>query len=118
MKPIFMHYPKCSTCREAAKWLKESNIDVEIRDIIEQNPNKDELSEWHSKFSLVLPKIFNTSGVKYRELGLKSVVNIATDDELIKTLASDGKLVKRPILLCDNAILFGFNKDKWSEALL
>ena len=118
MKPIFIYYSKCSTCRKAAKWLDDNNIDVEKRDIIEQNPSSDELKLWSVKHSLVLSKICNTSGLKYRELNLKSVVNSASDDELIDILSSDGKLIKRPILLSENSILFGFKEDKWSDTLL
>ena len=117
MKPIFIHYPKCSTCRKAAKWLKENNIDFDIRDIIDENPSKDELKSWSLNYSLLLPKVFNTSGIKYRELNLKSIVNTSTDDELIDILASDGKLVKRPVLVLEDNVLFGFNEEKWSEAL-
>ena len=118
MKPIFIYYSKCSTCRKAAKWLSDNNIDVEKRDIIDCNPNVEELKLWSSKYSLMLPKIFNTSGIKYRELNLKSVVNVASDDELLEILASDGKLIKRPVLLSSESILFGFNEDRWSDTLL
>lgn len=118
MKPIFIHYPKCSTCRKAAKWLSENNIDVEIRDIVENNPSKSELHSWNSRYSLSLPKVFNSSGLKYRELKLKDVVNVESDERLIELLASDGMLVKRPILVCDDTILFGFKEDKWRESLL
>lgn len=118
MKPIFIHYPKCGTCRNALKWLKESNIDVEIRDIIENNPTKDELSSWNNNYSMSLLKAFNTSGIKYRELQLKDIVKGATDEQLIELLASDGKLVKRPVLVMDSAIFFGFKEDEWRSALL
>ncbi len=118
MKPLFIHYSKCSTCRKAAKWLKDNGIEIEMRDIIEHNPSKEELILWHTKYPITLSKIFNTSGVRYRELNLKSVVNSATDEELIETLSSEGKLIKRPVLVTDSTILFGFNEDKWREALL
>ena len=115
---LFLQYPKCGTCRKAAKWLNENNITVESRDITIQNPTIPALETWLSESNLPIRKFFNTSGLKYKELNLKDKIKTLSDKEMIELLASDGKLVKRPILVCDKFVLIGFNEDEWNEKLL
>lgn len=117
MKPLFIQYPKCGTCRKAAKWLKENNVDVTSRHIVEDNPSAEELSEWIEKSGLPVQKFFNTSGQVYKQNNLKEIVKTASKDELIKLLASNGMLVKRPIVVADDFVLVGFNEEKYSEKL-
>lgn len=114
---LFLQYPKCSTCRKAAKWLKENNIDIAERDITKDNPTKQELSEWIKKSGLPISKFFNTSGRIYKEQNLKDKVKSASEAELIDILASDGMVVKRPIVVADNDVLVGFNEAEWNEKL-
>jgi arsenate reductase len=102
MKPLFIHYPKCGTCRKAYKWLEENGIEVESRHIVENNPNKEELSEWIDKSGLPISRFFNTSGIIYRENNLKEKVNSASRNELLEILASNGMVVKRPIVVGDD----------------
>ncbi|MGL5318524.1 MAG: Spx/MgsR family RNA polymerase-binding regulatory protein [Bacteroidales bacterium] len=118
MKPIFIQYAKCGTCQKAAKWLKANGIDVESRDIITVNPTGEELKTWIPKSGLPVNKFFNTSGVRYKELGLKDVVKSATQEELLELLSSEGKLVKRPILIAGETVLVGFKEEEWSAKLL
>ncbi len=117
MKPLFIQYPKCGTCRKAAKWLSNNNIDVTSRHIVENNPTAEELSEWIDKSGLPVQKFFNTSGQVYKENNLKEVVKTASRDELIKLLATNGMLVKRPIVVADDFVLVGFNEEEWREKL-
>lgn len=117
MKPLFIQYPKCGTCRKAVKWLKENNVDVTSRHIVENNPTAEELSEWIDKSGLPIQKFFNTSGQVYKQNNLKDVVKTASRDELIKLLAANGMLVKRPIVVADDFVLVGFNEEKYSEKL-
>lgn len=118
MKPLFLQYPKCSTCRKTAKWLKENNIEVIERHIVEDNPTVEELNEWIPKSGLPVSKFFNTSGQAYRQNNLKEVVKTASDSELIKLLSENGMLVKRPILVGDNFVLVGFKEEEWEDALV
>jgi arsenate reductase len=118
MKPLFIHYPKCGTCRKAYKWLEENGIEVESRHIVENNPNKEELSEWIDKSGLPISRFFNTSGIIYRENNLKEKVNSASRNELLEILASNGMVVKRPIVVGVDFVLVGFNEKQWSEKLL
>lgn len=118
MNPVFIQYPKCGTCQKAAKWLRENDIDVEIRDIVTENPTADELTGWIKASGRQPSKLFNTSGLRYKALNLKDIVKVAPENELIALLASEGMLVKRPILIMDNTVLVGFNIDEWSSALL
>ena len=110
-------YPKCGTCRKAEKWLKENGIDYNYRPIKEQNPYLDELKSWKEKSGLPIGKCFNTSGLLYKEQNMKDKVKILPEDELLKILASDGMLVKRPVLLFGDKVLVGFRQEEWEETL-
>lgn len=113
MKNIFIEYPKCSTCKKAKKWLEENNIEFEDRNIIEETPTIKELTRWIRESGLDIKKWFNTSGLKYKELNLKEKLSNINDKEKIELLASDGMLIKRPVLVSDKGIFLGFNEDKW-----
>ena len=113
----FICYTKCTTCQKARKWLDNNQIEYEFRDIKLDNPTLDELTEWHKKSSLPLKKFFNTSGLLYKSLDLKNKLPTMTDDEMLKLLASDGMLVKRPLLICENEVLIGFKEAEWEEKL-
>ena len=115
---LFVNYPKCSTCRKAKKWLDENNIEYESRHIIEDNPAASELREWWEISGLPLKRFFNTSGMKYRELKLKDKLPDMSEDEQLDLLATDGMLVKRPILVGDDVVLVGFKVKEWEENLL
>lgn len=115
---LFVQYPKCSTCKKAKKWLEENNIDFEERHIIDDNPTYEELKEWYEKSDLTLNKFFNTSGMKYRELKLKDKRPEMSEDEQLKLLATDGMLVKRPVIVGDDFVLTGFRVKEWEEKLL
>ena len=112
----FLCYPKCTTCQKAEKWLKENKIEYEIRDIKLDNPTYDELSEWYKKSGLPLKKFFNTSGLLYKSLDLKSKLPEMSEGEMLLLLASDGMLVKRPILIGENFVFVGFKENEWSAA--
>lgn len=114
---LFVNYPKCSTCRKAKKWLDENNIEYESRHIIEDNPTASELREWWQKSHLPLKRFFNTSGMKYRELKLKDKLPDMSEDEQLELLASDGMLVKRPVLVGDDVVLVGFKVKEWEDLL-
>ncbi|MGL5822790.1 MAG: arsenate reductase family protein [Sarcina sp.] len=116
MKVLFLEYPKCTTCKRAKKWLEENNIEFEDRHIVENNPTKEELKEFYEKSGLTINKLFNTSGIKYREMGLKDVVKTAEEDELLELLSTDGMLVKRPLLVLEDKVLVGFKEEQWKEA--
>ncbi len=111
----FIEYPKCTTCKRAKKWLDDNGIEYEDRNIKEENPTYDELKKWYSQGSLPLKKFFNTSGMLYRELQLKEKLKTMTEEEQLRLLASDGMLVKRPIVVTDEKILVGFKPDEWEE---
>lgn len=115
---LFVYYPKCSTCQKAKKWLEENNIAFEERHIIEDNPTYEELKEWYEKSGLKLNRFFNTSGMKYRELNLKDKRPEMSEDEQLKLLATDGMLVKRPVIVKDDIVLTGFKVKEWEENLL
>ena len=117
MKNLFIEYPKCSTCQKAKKWLEDNKIEFEDRHIVENNPTKEELKEWITKSGKEIKKWFNTSGLKYKELNLKEKLPNMTDEEKIKILASNGMLVKRPIVISDKGILIGFKEEEWKETL-
>ena len=115
---LFVYYPKCSTCRKAKKWLEKNNIEFEERHIIDDNPTYEELKEWYEKSGLALNRFFNTSGMKYRELKLKDKRPEMSEDEQLKLLATDGMLVKRPVIVSDDVVLTGFKVKEWEEKLL
>ncbi|WP_292885605.1 arsenate reductase family protein [Methanobrevibacter sp. UBA212] len=115
---LFVNYPKCSTCRKAKKWLDEQNIEYESRHIVEDNPTADELRKWWEISDLPLKRFFNTSGMKYRELKLKDKLPDMSEDEQLDLLATDGMLVKRPVLVGDDVALVGFKVKEWEEKLL
>lgn len=115
---LFIHYPKCTTCKRANKWLDERGVDYTERHIVEDNPTAEELKAWHEKSGLPLKRFFNTSGMKYRELGLKDKLKDMSEEEQYKLLSSDGMLVKRPIIVTDEGkVLVGFKEKEWEEAL-
>ena len=118
MKILFLEYPKCSTCQKAKKWLIEHKIDFEDRHIVEKNPTEKELKEWWKISSYDIKRFFNTSGLKYKELGLKEKLLTMSDDEKIKLLATDGMLVKRPIVVFKDKVLLGFKEQEWKEVLI
>lgn len=111
----FICYPKCSTCKKAQKWLDENGFEYEIRDIKENNPTYQELKEWQKISGLPLKKFFNTSGMLYRSMNLKDKLPNLSEDEQLKILASDGMLVKRPILICGETVLTGFKESEWQN---
>ena len=115
---IFVCYPKCTTCQKAKKWLEEKGISFEERHIKENNPSADELRKWNSKSGLPLKKFFNTSGLLYKELKLKDKLPDMSENEQLELLASDGMLVKRPILVGDGFVLVGFKEAEWNEAVM
>ena len=101
---LFVEYPKCSTCQKAKKWLQERNVEFEDRHIVEQNPSYEELKLWYEKSGLPLKRFFNTSGNKYKELKLKDKLPQMTEEEQLRLLATDGMLVKRPVLVADTFV--------------
>ncbi len=111
---LFIEYPKCSTCKKAKKHLEELGVSFEDRHIVEENPTKEELTEWIAASGYPVKKFFNTSGMKYRELGLKDRLPQMTDEEKIELLATDGMLVKRPLLIDGERILVGFKEAEWT----
>ena len=114
---LFVHYPRCSTCKKAKKWLEENNLEFDEKDIVEDNPTFEELNEWFEKSDLPLKRFFNTSGMKYRELKLKDKLPDMSEKEQLELLATDGMLVKRPIIVTDD-VLTGFKVKEWEEKLL
>lgn len=118
MKPLFIQYARCGTCIKARKWLEAHGIDFTARDIVTENPTRAEIGGWLRTDSLPVQKFFNTSGLKYKELNLKDKVKTAPQEELLALLASDGKLVKRPVLVLPDRVLVGFREEEWAKALL
>ena len=114
---LFVCYPKCSTCRKAEAFLDAHGLAHDTRDIKEDRPTEAELRAWHEASGLPLRRFFNTSGMLYRELGLKDRLPQMNDDEMLALLASDGMLVKRPLLIDGDRVLVGFREAEWSEAL-
>lgn len=114
---LFVEYPKCSTCQKAKKWLVENQVEFEERHIVEDNPSKEELKAWYEKSGLPLKRFFNTSGMKYKELKLKDKLPDMSEEEQLELLASDGMLVKRPVLVGDDFVLTGFKEKEWTEKL-
>ncbi len=117
MKPLFLCYERCSTCKKALKWLEDNGHEVTYRSITEENPTADELKEWIEKSGLPIRRFFNTSGIKYRELGLKDRVATESFDDLVTLLATDGMLVKRPLLITDKGVCPGFRDKEYAELL-
>ena len=115
---LIVEYPRCSTCRKAKKWLDEHNIEYEDRDIVKDNPQANELKQWYEKSELPLKRFFNTSGKIYRALKLKDKLPDMTEEEQLELLATDGMLVKRPIIITDDFVLTGFKEKEWEEKLL
>ena len=111
----FICYPKCTTCQKAQKWLDEKGIKYEIRNIKEENPTFEELKKWHSYSGMPLKKFFNTSGLLYKSMELKSKLPEMNEEEQLKLLATDGMLVKRPLLIGDDFVLTGFREKEWEE---
>ena len=112
---LFVCYPRCTTCKKAEAWLQERDIAIKVRDIKEDNPAEKELRQWHKKSGLPLKRFFNTSGVKYKELSLKDKLPEMSEDEQFALLATDGMLVKRPILVGKKKVLVGFKEKEWLE---
>ena len=111
----FICYPKCTTCQKAKKWLDDNKIEYELRDIKQENPTLEELTEWYKKSGLPLKKFFNTSGLLYKSLELKAKLPTMTEGEMLKLLATDGMLVKRPILVSADFVLVGFKEIEWES---
>ena len=114
---LFVQYPKCSTCKKAKRWLEDQGVEFDERHIVEQNPTAEELRAWHEASGLPLRRFFNTSGMKYRELALKDKLPSMTDDDMYDLLATDGMLVKRPLLILDDTVLVGFREQEWQQAI-
>lgn len=118
MPVLFIEYPKCSTCRKAKKWLDEHGIDYTDRHIVEDNPTAEELAAWQERSGLPVRRFFNTSGVRYRELGIKAKLDAGmSDEDAFALLATDGMLVKRPLVIADDAVLVGFREPAWEQVL-
>ena len=115
---LFLHYPKCSTCQKAKKWLDEHNISYTERHIVEENPTYEELKQWYENGDLPLKKFFNTSGMLYKEQKLKDKLPTMSEEEQLKLLATNGMLVKRPMIVDGNKILTGFKEAEWTEKVL
>lgn len=115
MENLFIEYPKCSTCQKAKKWLEANNIKFEDRNIVTETPTKEELRKWATKFEMNPKKLFNTSGIKYRELKIKEKLYNMTDDEIYELLASDGMLIKRPLFISEKFMLKGFKIKEWEN---
>ena len=111
----FICYPKCTTCQKAKRWLDDNNVEYVQRDIKLDNPSLDELTEWFKRSGLPLKKFFNTSGLLYKSLDLKNKLPSMSEDEMLKLLASDGMLVKRPLVVSDSFVLVGFKESEWSK---
>ena len=114
---LFLEYPPCSTCKKAKAWLQEKGVDFQSRHIKEQNPSYEELKQWHGRSGLPIKKFFNTSGLLYKSLNLKEKLPAMTEDEQLRLLASNGMLVKRPILITEKAVIPGFRAEAWEKAL-
>ena len=114
---LFLCYPKCSTCQKAKKWLEEQKIEYTERHIAEHTPTYEELKEWYEKSGLPLKKLLNTSGLLYKEMQLKDKLVTMNEEEMLKLLATNGMLVKRPLMVNGEDVLVGFKEAEWSEKL-
>ena len=117
MKPMILCYEKCTTCKKALKWVEETGCEVTVRPIKEENPTAEELKQWHEQSGLPLKRFFNTSGNLYKELRLKDKLSAMSEAEQYQLLASDGMLVKRPLLVAERGICPGFQQDQWEKIL-
>ena len=113
----FICYPKCTTCQRAKKWLDDNKMEYVLRDIKLENPAREELSAWYGESGLPLKKFFNTSGLLYKSLDLKNKLPTMSEEEMLNLLATDGMLVKRPILVGEGFVLVGFKEDEWAKLL-
>ena len=116
MSILFLQYPPCSTCQKAKKWLDQHGVEYEDRHIKEQNPTEEELREWHARSGLPLKKFFNTSGMLYKSMQLKEKLPEMSEEEQFRLLATDGMLVKRPLIVMDDQVLVGFKEAEWEKA--
>lgn len=114
---LFIEYPKCSTCQKAKKWLDENGVEYTDRHIVENNPTYEELKEWYERSGLPLKRFFNTSGMLYKSMQLKDKLPTMSDEEQLKLLATDGMLVKRPLIVGEDLVLTGFREKEWTEKL-
>lgn len=114
---LFIEYPKCSTCQKAKKWLDAHQVEYTDRHIVEENPTYEELKQWYEKSGMPLKKFFNTSGMLYKEMKLKDKLPTMSEEEQLKLLATNGMLVKRPLIVTENVILTGFKEAEWTEKL-
>ena len=114
---LFIYYPKCSTCQKAKKWLDAQEISYTERHIVEENPTYEELKKWHARSGLPIKKFFNTSGMLYKEMQLKDKLPQMSEDEQLKLLATNGMLVKRPVIVDGDTVLTGFREKEWEEKL-
>lgn len=112
---LVLVYRKCSTCQKALKWLEEHNVEFDERPIVEENPTYEELKTWYAKSGMPLKKFFNTSGLLYKDMGLKDKLPTMSEDEQLKLLATNGMLVKRPLVVGDDFVLTGFREKEWEE---
>ena len=117
MATLFLQYPACSTCQKAKKWLTENNIEYTNRLIVEDNTTAEEVKAWIPRSGLPIKKFFNTSGVLYREQGMKDKIKTLSEDELLDILASDGMMVKRPLIIGEDKVLVGFKEPEWESNL-
>ena len=115
---LLLCYPKCTTCKKAQAWLAEKGIGYTYRDIKQDHPSYEELKQWYEKSGLPLKKFFNTSGLQYKAMNLKEKLTTMTEEEQLRLLASDGMLVKRPLVVAENTILTGFKEADWEKAFL
>lgn len=115
---LFLEYPKCTTCKKAKKWLDEHGVSYEDRDIKLENPSVDEIKHFYQLSGMPLKKFFNTSGILYKEMQLKDKLPMMTEEEQYELLATDGMLVKRPLVVGKDFVLIGFKEDVWAEKLV
>lgn len=115
---LFLEYPKCTTCKKAKKWLDDNGFSYTDRHIVEDNPTADEIKEWHQKSRLELKKFFNTSGLLYKSMNLKEKLPTMSDEEKYELLASNGMLVKRPVLVDGDRVLLGFKAEEWEDSFI
>lgn len=115
---LFLEYPKCSTCKKAKKWLDEHQVAYDDRHIVEENPTFEELKDWYGRSGMPLKKFFNTSGMLYKEMKLKDKLPTMSEEEQLRLLATNGMLVKRPLIVDGNTVITGFKEAEWSEKLI